>query len=160
MPTDLGSRQTFSHSPPATRTLTAPRGAIARDQPRDEYPPSTRIAAPVTNADAALARNTATPAKSSMVPHRPVGDLASTRSCRPGTSARALRVRSVSTQPGNTAFTWMLSFAQAIARDLVSCTMPPLLAPYTGANDAPKIDMIDPMLMTFPPPTPFMCGYA
>ena len=31
-------------------------------------------------------------------------------------------------QPGSTALTWMLSFAQAFAQTLVNCTMPPLLA--------------------------------
>ena len=38
-------------------------------------------------------------------------------------------VSSVSIQPGSTALTWMLSLAQAVASDLVSWTMPPLLAP-------------------------------
>jgi hypothetical protein len=38
-------------------------------------------------------------------------------------------VSAVSIQPGSTAFTWMLSFAQAQASARVSCTMPPLLAP-------------------------------
>ena len=41
--------------------------------------------------------------------------------------ARASRVSSVSIQPGSTALTWMLSLAQAVASDLVICTMPPLL---------------------------------
>ena len=36
----------------------------------------------------------------------------------------------MSIQPGSTAFTWMLSFAQAVASDLVSWTKPPLLEPY------------------------------
>src|SRR5690348_3582329 len=54
----------------------------------------------------------------------------------------------------------MLSFAHAMASDLVSCTMPPLLAPYTGAKLAPKIDIIDPMLMILPPPACLRCGYA
>ena len=42
---------------------------------------------------------------------------------------RARRVSAVSIQPGSTAFTWMLSFAQAVASARVSWTMPPLLAP-------------------------------
>jgi hypothetical protein len=42
--------------------------------------------------------------------------------------------------------------AQATASDLVSCTTPPLLAPYTGAKEAPKIDSIDPTLMILPRP--------
>jgi hypothetical protein len=50
------------------------------------------------------------------------------RSLRPGTCWRASRVSSVSIQPGNTALTWMLSLAQAVASDLVSCTSAPLLA--------------------------------
>src|SRR6185436_10521939 len=102
---------------------------LATDQPSEEYPPSTGIDAPVMNEEAALARNTATPARSSMLPHRPEGDRASTRSFRPGTCSRAWRVRSVSIQPGRTALTCTLSFAHATARDLVSCTIPPLLAP-------------------------------
>src|SRR5882762_8823876 len=96
-------------------------------QPRTEYPPSTGIAVPVTKSDAALARKTATPAMSSIVPQRPAGVRRSTLSWRSGTWRRAPRVSSVSIQPGSTAFTWMLSLAQAVASDLVSCTSPPLL---------------------------------
>lgn len=92
-----------------------------------EKPPSTGIAAPVTKSDAELARNAATPAMSSAVPHLPCGVRFSTLSCRPCTCCRARFVSSVSIQPGSTALTWMLSFAHAvaIARDI--CTMPPLL---------------------------------
>src|SRR5882762_10944000 len=96
-------------------------------QPRTEYPPSTGIAVPVTKSEAALARNTATPAMSSIVPQRPAGVRRSTLSCSPVTWRRAPRVSSVSIQPGSTAFTWMLSFAHAVASDLVSWTSPPLL---------------------------------
>ena len=67
-------------------------------------------------------------------------------------------VSSVSIQPGSTALTWMLSRAHALAADFVSCTMPPLLAPYAGANDAPKIDIMEPMLMILPPPAFFIAG--
>ena len=35
----------------------------------------------------------------------------------------------VSIQPGNTAFTWMSSSAQATASERVSCTTPPFDAP-------------------------------
>ena len=44
------------------------------------------------------------------------------------TSRRAFLVRSVSIQPGSTAFTWILSFAHAVAQARPNCTMPPLLA--------------------------------
>src|SRR5207245_1825352 len=67
------------------------------------------IAAPVTNADAAPARNTAIPARSSGVPQRPAGVRRRMRSWRPDTCWRASRVSSVSIQPGSTALTWMLS---------------------------------------------------
>ena len=87
------------------------------------------MAVPVTKSQAGLARKTAMPAMSSGVAQRPAGVRASTRSCRPGTRARALLVSSVSIQPGRIALTWMLSVAQARASALVSWTMPPLLAP-------------------------------
>ncbi len=54
-----------------------------------------------------------------------MGVRASTFSFRPAMSARALRVRSVSIQPGSSAFTVMPSSAQATASDLVNCTTPP-----------------------------------
>src|ERR1700728_1439863 len=92
-----------------------------------EKPPSTGIAVPVTKSDAELARNAATPAMSPGVPHLACGVRFSTLSCSPCTCCRARLVRSVSIQPGNTAFTWMLSFAQAVAIARLICTMPPLL---------------------------------
>ena len=54
----------------------------------------------------------------------------------------------------------MPSAAHDMAVALVSCTMPPLLAPYAGAYGAPKIDIIEPMLMILPPPAAFMSGCA
>ena len=54
-------------------------------QPSTEYPPSTGIAVPVTKSDAALARKTATPAMSSIVPQRPAGVRRSTLSWSSGT---------------------------------------------------------------------------
>src|SRR2546427_9141513 len=83
------------------------------------------MAAPVTKSEAALARKTAMPAMSSIVPQRWAGVRRSTFSLRPGTSRLAAAVRSVSIQPGSTALTWMLSAAHAVAIDFVSCTMPP-----------------------------------
>ena len=78
--------------------------------------------------DAEDARNAATPAMSSGVPQRPCGVRFSTLSCSPAHLAGVRRlVRSVSIQPGSTALTWMLSFAQAVAIARVICTMPPLL---------------------------------
>jgi hypothetical protein len=35
-----------------------------------------------------------------------------------------------------------------------------LLELYTGANEAPKIDIIEPMLMILPPPAFLNAGYA
>ena len=90
-----------------------------------EKPPSTGIAVPVTKSEAGEARNTATPAKSSIAPQRAAGVRASTRSCRPPTSTRARLVRSVSIQPGSMALAWMLSPAQAQAQERVNWTMPP-----------------------------------
>ena len=52
----------------------------------------------------------------------------------------------------------MWSFAHAVAIAFVSCTMPPLLAAYGAANDAPKIDIIEPMLMILPRPAFFISG--
>src|SRR6516162_5720598 len=118
------------------------------------------MAVPVTKSEAALARNTATPAMSSRVPQRPAGVRLSTLSWSSGTWRRAPRVRSVSIHPGRTALTWMLSLAQAVASDLVSWTMPPLLGPYAGENETPKIDIMEPMLMILPPPAAFIGAYA
>src|SRR2546425_403559 len=73
------------------------------------------MAAPVTKSEAALARKTAMPAMSSIVPQRWAGVRRSTFSLRPGTSRLAAAVRSVSIQPGSTALTWMLSAAHAVA---------------------------------------------
>src|SRR5258708_6748058 len=100
------------------------------------------------------------PAKSAGLPQRPAGVRARTRSCRPSTCLRALRVRAVSIQPGSTALTWMLSFAHAVAMARLSCTMPPLLAAYGAVNEAPKIDIIEPILITLPPPARRISGYA
>src|SRR5207244_12436163 len=70
------------------------------------------------------------------------------------------RVSAVSIQPGRTALTWMLSRAHAEAHARVNCTMPPLDAAYAGANPAPKMDIIEPMLTILPPPAVFIAGYA
>src|SRR5207245_5904489 len=110
--------------------------------------------------DAGLARKTAIPAKSSPVPQRPSGVRASTRSWRPGICLRAAWVSSVSIQPGRTALTWMWSRAQADAIAFVSCTMPPLLAAYGPAKDAPKIDIIEPTLMILPRPAFVISGWT
>ena len=44
----------------------------------------------------------------------------------------------------------MFFSAHAAACDFVSCTTPPLLAAYAGAYDAPKIDSLEPTLITLP----------
>src|SRR2546426_12780412 len=108
----------------------------------------------------ALATTTQFPAMSSIAPQRPAGVRWRTRSCRPVISCRARRVSAVSIQPGSTALTWMLSCAQAEAHALVNCTIPPLEAAYAGAKPAPKIDIIEPMLMILPRPVAFIAGYA
>src|ERR1019366_7560979 len=101
-------------------------GGEARRHIAMENPPSTAIAVPVTKFDASLARKAATPDMSRGTPQRPSGVRFSTLSCSPVTCWRARFVRSVSIHPGNTAFTWMLSLAQAVASARVICTMPPL----------------------------------
>src|SRR5262245_12327253 len=116
------------------------------------------MAVPVTKSDAGLARNTAMPLMSSGVPQRRAGVRINTMLFNPDTSARARLVRSVSIQPGSTALTWMLSLAQAVARARLNCTMPPLEAAWAGAKEAPKIDIIEPMLMILPAPAAFMWG--
>ncbi len=63
------------------------------------------------------------------MPQRPAGVRSTTRSLRPSTCTRALRVSSVSIHPGRMALAWMLSPAQAVAIERVNCTTPPLLAP-------------------------------
>src|SRR5205823_5354565 len=88
--------------------------------------PEEIAAAAAMKSDARLARKTAIPAMSSITPQRPAGVRRSTFSFRPGTSSRARRVRSVSIQPGSTAFAWMLSRAHAQAIDFVNCTIPAL----------------------------------
>lgn len=102
--------------------------ASARPLHMQENPPSMKMEAPVTKSDAGLARKTASPAKSSGTPQRFIGLRAITFSCMPGTSSRAFRMNSVSMYPGWKQFTWMLSFAHAVARHFVSCTIPPLAA--------------------------------
>src|SRR2546430_15379547 len=54
----------------------------------------------------------------------------------------------------------MWSRAQADAIAFVSCTMPPLLAAYGPAKDAPKIDIIEPMLMILPRPAFVISGWT
>ena len=54
----------------------------------------------------------------------------------------------------------MLSLAQAEASDLLSCTMPPLLALYAAAKPAPNSEVMEPVLMILPPPTAISAGYA
>src|SRR4029079_7383467 len=54
----------------------------------------------------------------------------------------------------------MLSLAQPDAHAFVNWTMPPLLAAYAAAKPAPKIDIIEPILMILPPPAFFISGYA
>ena len=80
-------------------------------------------------AAASLARNAATPSKSPGVPQRLIGLRRSTSSFKFAMSVRALRVRSVSIQPGRITFTVMPSAAQATAIDFVICTTPPFDAP-------------------------------
>src|SRR5437762_682224 len=94
------------------------------------------MAVPVTKSEAGLARKTAMPAMSSIVPQRSAGVRWSTRSCRPGISCRARRVSAVSIQPGRPALTWMLSRAHAEAHARVNCTIPPSDPAQAGASPA------------------------
>ena len=80
-------------------------------------------------ASKSLARNAATPSKSVGAHQRLIGERRSTSSFRFAMSTRALRVRSVSIQPGRITFTVMPSAAQATAMDFVICTTPPFDAP-------------------------------
>src|ERR1700716_3021959 len=153
----MGSPETELYRSAAERRAQLLLGRSRRQhQPMMEYPPSTGIAVPVTKSEAVEARNTAMPAKSADVPHRAAGERARTLSCRPSTCSRARLVRSVSIQPGSTALAWMLSAAPATARGGLNCTRRPLLAAWPGAKRAPKIDIIEPMLMILPPPACFM----
>ena len=54
----------------------------------------------------------------------------------------------------------MLSFAHAAAHAFVNWTTPPLLDAYGASVSLAKIDIIDPMLITFPPPRFTSSGYA
>jgi hypothetical protein len=68
-------------------------------------------------------------------------------------------VSAVSIQPGSTALTWMLSFAQADAHGLGELHDAALCLQRTaGANPAPKIDSIEPMLTILPAPAFFISG--
>ena len=73
------------------------------------------MAVPVMKALASEPRKAAIPSKSPGVPQRPFGVRAMTLSFSAGMSVRALRVSSVSIQPGKMQFTVMPSAAQATA---------------------------------------------
>src|SRR5258706_7541975 len=110
--------------------------------------------------DAPLARNTAIPAKSSITPLRPAGVRRSTWSFRSGKCCRPARVRSVSIQPGSTAFTWTLSRAHATASDFVNWTSPPFEALYAAVVELLQKEYNGPMLMIFPSPTRLKTGWT
>src|SRR5262245_19074993 len=101
------------------------------------------------NAAAGDARNTAAPATSSGRPHRPSGVLATIAPERSASSQSAL-VSAVVIHPGAIALTRIPLGAQAIASDLVSCAIPPLLALYAGATPLPKKLSIEAMLRMLP----------
>src|SRR3978361_1334184 len=94
---------------------------------RIEYPPSTVSTTPVPNAAAFEHKNITGPATSSGVPQRFIG-VRETICAEPAGSCCSAAVRFEVIQPGATALTRICSGAQAIASDLVSCAMPPLLA--------------------------------
>src|SRR3989442_561484 len=114
------------------------------------------MAVPGAKAAAGAAPEKGAPAPSPPRPPRPAGGRPCPLSRVGGGWRRAPCVSSVSIHPGSTAFTWMLSFAQAVASDFVSWTRPPLLGPYAGENETPKMDIIEPMLMILPPPAVFI----
>ncbi len=125
--------------------------------------PSTGIAVPVTKSEAGLARNAAIPAMSPGTPQRAAGVRFSTRSCSPSTSRRARRVKSVSIHPGNTAFTWMLSLAHAVAIARAICIDAALArgAIRRGIRRAEQRHPIEPMLIIrLPPRLLFIGAYA
>src|SRR5690606_41510760 len=107
--------------------------------------------APVMKSDAAVARKNAEPTRSSGMPHRFIGVVATTRSACPGISFRACRDNGVSIQPGNITLTLMPCSAQAQARDFVSCTTPPLLAEYGAVTSFETRERIEPTFTIFPP---------
>ena len=79
------------------------------------------------------------------------------RAARRPARARA-RVSAVSIQPGRMAFTWMLSLrpgAWPATWSAARCR--PCWRRRAAANAAPKIDIIEPMLMILPPPRCFSC---
>ncbi len=100
------------------------------------------------------------PASSCGRPHLPAGVRPATASWRSGNCLRNACVISVVIQPGKMALTWMFSFAHPVAQLFVYWTTPPLLAAYAVAYGLPKMDIIEPMLMTLPRPRRWNCGWA
>src|SRR5919202_3981539 len=91
---------------------------------------------------------------------RPKGMREKMRSCHSG-SSRMLRVGSVSTNVGPTAFTVIPYCASSIASTFVRSTTPPLLAPYADRSSMPTTPTCEAMLIMRPPsPRATMCRAA
>src|SRR5258708_6722831 len=94
-------------------------------------PPSTTSTCPVTKSDAAAARNTTAPRRSSPLPTRCMGvRLARLDHVLSSRSGRLLAVRIM---PGAMALTWMPWAAHSTARARVKLMTAPLLALYAAA---------------------------
>src|SRR5580658_4482874 len=101
--------------------------------------------------DASLARNTAGPAISSGLPHRPIGTVAMVAGPAVGSSHR-LRLRSVAVQPGQSALTRTPSRPHSTASDFVSEISPAFAAPYGVSSGDEATPATDATLITDPCP--------
>ena len=139
--------------------------------------PSTVMTSPQTNRLAALARNTAGPAKSSGFPHRfpgvptsrfftnPSSFLASTflqpRSERTASPPLlGMTYISVATDPGAMALTLMLCRLHSLLSALVSWVTAPFDAVYDATRAPPMKELREAMLMIFPRRRGIMCRPA
>ena len=112
---------------------------------------------PVTKSEAAELRNTAIPPKSAISPQRAAGVRASTLSCSPSTVARALGQIGIdpARQHGIDLDVVGRPGARAGAGELHDAAF----ARGIGRREAaPKIDIIEPILMILPPPASFIAG--
>src|SRR5690606_5817864 len=122
-----------------------------------ENPPSTNSECPVTYPDAALARNTAAPAKSSGTPLRPTVVRAASAAIVSASSWRRW-LSGVSTKPGTSVFAVTPRADHASDCERASDSRPPLETPYTPLSTNDRCACCDEMWISRPYPRDAMPG--